>query len=76
MKVVTLRLSDSTIKKLKSISENTDMDMTSALRMLLKVAFDVVEKTSTISPGKIPEEIRSPELMFLRELHRIKKGNK
>lgn len=76
MKVVTLRLPDPTIRKLKSISEKTDMDMTSTLRMLLKVAFDVVEKTSTISPSKIPEIIRSPEFMFLREIHRIKKDKK
>ena len=76
MKVVTLRLPDPTINKLKSISDKTDMDMTSTLRMLLKVAFDVVEKTPIIPPGKIPEIIRSPELMFLREVHRVTKDKK
>ena len=52
------------------------MDLTTTLRMLLRVALDVTEKTSKIPISKIPEEIRSPEFMFLREVNRIKKGKK
>jgi hypothetical protein len=76
MKVLSLRLPDLKLKKIQSISDKTDMDLTTTLRMLLRVALDVAEKTSKIPISKIPEEIRSPEFMFLREVHRVKKGKK
>ena len=76
MKVLSLRLPEMKLKKIQSISNITDMDLTTTLRMLLRVALDVSEKTSEIPISKIPEEIRSPEFMFLREVHRVKMDKK
>lgn len=76
MKVLSLRLPDLKLKKIQAISSSTDLDLTSTIRMLLNVALDVAEKSSRIPISKIPEEIRSPEFMFLREVNRFKKDKK
>ena len=76
MKVLSLRLPDLKLKRIQAISNETDMDVTTTLRMLLRVALDVAEKSPKVPISKIPEEIRSPDFMFLREVHRIKKGKK
>lgn len=76
MKVLSLRLPDLKLKRIQAISDKTEMDLTTTLRMLLRVALDVAERSPKIPISKIPEEIRSPDFMFLREVHRIKKGKK
>lgn len=76
MKVLSLRLSDSTLKKIKNISTSSELDLTNTLRMLLKVSLDVSERSPNIPIDEIPEQLRSPEFMFLREIHRVKKGKK
>ena len=67
---------DLKLQKIQAISTETDMDLTTTLRMLIQVALDVAEKSPKVPISKIPEEFRSPEFMFLREVHRFKKGKK
>jgi len=76
MKVLSLRLPEEKLKKIQAVSDKTDMDLTSSLRMLIHISLDITEKGAKIPLKQIPEDFRSPEFMFMREVFRVKRGRK
>lgn len=67
MKVTSIRLEPETLKILEKVSENLSQDLTTTIRQTIRVGLDVSEKTSKFPLEQIPQNWRSPELLFLSE---------
>ena len=67
MKVTSIRLEPETLKTLEKVSENLSQDLTTTIRQTIRVGLDVCDKTSKFPLEKIPQDWRSPELLYLSE---------
>lgn len=70
MKVTSIRFDPKILEKLERISASSNVDLTTIIRQVVFVGLDISAKTSRVPLEKVPQEWRTPELLFLSEVIR------
>jgi hypothetical protein len=70
MKVTSIRFDPKILEKLEGISASSNVDLTTIIRHVVFVGLDISGKVSRVPLEKVPQEWRTPELLFLSEVIR------